>query len=63
MKNLLKTFGVTLGVGILTGAGTRAGIMLIEALFPNGLGGTFSKLKADMKARKMAFNSKKACKH
>jgi hypothetical protein len=63
VKNLFKSFGVTLGVGILTGFGTRAGIMLVDALFPNGLGNAFSKLKADMKAKKIVFNSKKACKH
>lgn len=33
MGKLLKLFGV----GILTGAGTRAGIMLMEAAFPNGI--------------------------
>ena len=41
MKKLLKLFGV----GILTGAGTRAGIMLMEALFPSGLGGFLSGFK------------------
>ena len=40
MKNLLRLFGV----GILTGAGTRAGIMLIEAAFPNGFKAFWQKL-------------------
>lgn len=41
MNKLLKLFGV----GILTGAGTRAGIMLMESLFPNGFGGLLSNFK------------------
>lgn len=41
MKKLLKLFGV----GILTGAGTRAGIMLMESLFPNGFGELLSNIK------------------
>ena len=40
MKKLLKLFGV----GILTGAGTRAGIMLMEAIFPNGIKVSLDKL-------------------
>lgn len=59
MKNLLKTLGVTLVAGIVTGFGSKAGVMLVEALFPNGLGSAFSKLKASMKAKKITFNSKK----
>ena len=41
MKKLLKLFGV----GILTGAGTRAGIMLMEAMFPGGFSSLFTKFK------------------
>lgn len=41
MKKLLKLFGV----GILTGAGTRAGIMLMESLFPNGFGALLAGFK------------------
>lgn len=37
MKNLLKVFGI----GLLGGMGTRAGCMLMEAMFPKGLGGFF----------------------
>lgn len=33
MGKLIKFFGMAL----LTGAGTRAGIMLVEAAFPDGL--------------------------
>ena len=40
MRKLLKLFGV----GILTGAGTRAGIMLMESLFPNGIKVSWDKL-------------------
>lgn len=40
MRKLLKLFGV----GILTGAGTRAGIMLMEAIFPKGIKVSWDKL-------------------
>ena len=51
MKNLLKLFGV----GILTGAGTRAGIMLIEAAFPNGIKAPLNKLSTKIRI----FNKEK----
>lgn len=39
MKNLFKLFGV----GLLGGLGTRFGVMLADAFFPNGLRSFFDR--------------------
>ena len=45
MRKLIKLFGI----GLLTGAGTRAGIMLMEAAFPNGLKGFWDTIGTKIK--------------
>lgn len=40
---MIKKFLKILGVGIASGAACRAGCMLMDALFPKGLGGFLSR--------------------
>mgnify|MGYP003304016109 CR=1 FL=1 len=40
MKHLFKLFGI----GFMTGAGTRAGLMFIDTAFPNGFKEIWGKL-------------------
>jgi hypothetical protein len=40
---MFKKFLKLLGVGVVSGAACRAGSMLMESLFPNGLGGFLSR--------------------